>query len=274
MTALLAKQEFGVPRVLARVNHPGNEWLFNEQWGVDTAVSPPHILTAMVEEAVTTGDLVRLLKLEGGSIHRRAEADPGSPATGRPLYEIRMPTDSTIVAVLRDGHVVIPQPETVLVAGDELVALPARAPTTRCGQRSSATDLLGRLKLVPAPAIPEPGSVPITCGRRGIGLELAPQLAHEHSQRLHVGRCLRVPHVAEEPVVGPQHPRRRRQRLQQPPLGGRQVHGRIAADNGARRDIDDQIFGHEPRARRLRRRPTQQRTDPRQELPAPNGFVR
>ena len=58
VTSLLAKQEFAVPRVLARVNHPKNEWLFTEQWGVDQAVSPPHVLTAMVEEAVTTGDLV------------------------------------------------------------------------------------------------------------------------------------------------------------------------------------------------------------------------
>jgi trk system potassium uptake protein TrkA len=55
VTSLLAKQEYGVPRVLARVNHPDNEWLFTEQWGVDAAVSPPHILTAMVEEEVTVG---------------------------------------------------------------------------------------------------------------------------------------------------------------------------------------------------------------------------
>ena len=68
VTSLLAKQEFAVPRVLARVNHPKNEWLFTEQWGVDTAVSPPHMLTSMVEEAVTSGDLVRLLRLEGGRI--------------------------------------------------------------------------------------------------------------------------------------------------------------------------------------------------------------
>ena len=68
VTSLLAKQEFAVPRVLARVNHPKNEWLFNDQWGVDAAVSPPHILTAMVEEAVTVGDLVRLIRLEGGRV--------------------------------------------------------------------------------------------------------------------------------------------------------------------------------------------------------------
>ena len=66
--SLLSKQEFGVPRVLARVNHPRNEWLFTDQWGVDDAVSPPHILTSLVEEAVTVGDLVRLLRLERGKV--------------------------------------------------------------------------------------------------------------------------------------------------------------------------------------------------------------
>jgi trk system potassium uptake protein len=126
VTSLLAKQEFAVPRVLARVNHPKNEWLFTSQWGVDAAVSPPHILTAMVEEAVTVGDLVRLLRLEGGKVSIVEMTLPdGGPSVGRPLYEVRLPADSAIVAVLRDGHVVIPQPETVLAAGDEVVALPA-----------------------------------------------------------------------------------------------------------------------------------------------------
>jgi trk system potassium uptake protein TrkA len=126
VTALLAKQEFGVPRVLARVNHPGNEWLFTEQWGVDAAVSPPHLLTAMVEEEVTVGDLVRLLPLERGGISIVELTIPGdSASTGRPLYELRLPPDTTIVAIIREGHVVIPQPETVIAAGDEILALSA-----------------------------------------------------------------------------------------------------------------------------------------------------
>src|SRR5437762_8374974 len=66
--SLLSKQEFAVPRVLARVNYPSNEWMFTEQWGVDVAVSPPHILTSLVEEAVTVGDLVRLMRLERGAV--------------------------------------------------------------------------------------------------------------------------------------------------------------------------------------------------------------
>lgn len=124
VTSLLAKQEYGVPRVVARVNHPKNEWLFTPQWGVDVPMSPPHILTALVEEAVSSGDLVRLLKLEGGQVTLvEVTINDSSPMAGRPLYELRLPQDSAVVAILRGGHVVIPQPETQLVAGDEILAI-------------------------------------------------------------------------------------------------------------------------------------------------------
>jgi trk system potassium uptake protein TrkA len=124
VTSLLAKQEFAVPRVLARVNHSRNEWMFTEQWGVDVPVSPPHILTALVEEAVTVGDVVRLLKLERGKVSLvELTLDESSKVAGRPMYELRLPLDSAIVAVIRDEHVVIPQPETVLAGGDELLAI-------------------------------------------------------------------------------------------------------------------------------------------------------
>src|SRR5882724_6259282 len=68
VVSLLAKQEFAVPRVIARVNHPKNEWLFNENWGVDVAVSTPHLILALTEEAVSVGSLVRLLQLEKGRV--------------------------------------------------------------------------------------------------------------------------------------------------------------------------------------------------------------
>jgi trk system potassium uptake protein TrkA len=124
VTSLLAKQEYGVPRVLARVNHPDNEWLFTDQWGVDAAVSPPHILTAMVEEEVTVGDLVRILPLERGRISIVELTVPqDSPNAGRPLYELRLPPDAAIVAIIRESHVVIPQLETVIASGDEVLAL-------------------------------------------------------------------------------------------------------------------------------------------------------
>jgi trk system potassium uptake protein TrkA len=124
VTSLLAKQEFAVPRVLARVNHSRNEWMFTEQWGVDAAVSPPAILTALVEEAVTVGDVVRLLKLERGRVALvEIVLKEGSSAAGRPMYELRLPVDSAIVAIIREEHVVIPQPETVFRPGDEVMAI-------------------------------------------------------------------------------------------------------------------------------------------------------
>ena len=110
--------------MLARVNHPKNEWMFTDQWGVDDAVSPPHILTALVEEAVSVGDLVRLLRLQRGQVALIETTLPSeSPNANHPLYELRLPQDSAIVAILREGHVVIPVPETVLSPDDEILAL-------------------------------------------------------------------------------------------------------------------------------------------------------
>ena len=124
VTSLLSKQEYAVPHVVARVNHPKNEWMFNETWGVDVPMSPPHVLTALVEEAVTVGDLVRLFKLERGRVTLlEITIDEHSPVAGRPMYELRLPQDSAVVAILRGGHVVIPQPETKLVGGDEIMAI-------------------------------------------------------------------------------------------------------------------------------------------------------
>jgi trk system potassium uptake protein TrkA len=122
--SLLSKQEYGVPHVVARVNHPKNEWLFTETWGVDTAMSPPHVLTALVEESVTVGDLIRLFKLQRGQATLvEMTLDQDARMVSRPLYELRLPPDSAVVAILRRGHVVIPQPETTLVGGDEVLAI-------------------------------------------------------------------------------------------------------------------------------------------------------
>jgi trk system potassium uptake protein TrkA len=124
--ALLAKQEFAVPRVVARVNHPDNEWLFNESWGVDVAVSTPHLLTSLVEEAVQVGDLVRLLNLEQGKVAlMEVTLAEGSPAIGKTVGGLATPSDCTIVAIVRDKHVIAPGSETPLNEGDEVLALAA-----------------------------------------------------------------------------------------------------------------------------------------------------
>jgi trk system potassium uptake protein TrkA len=122
--SLLAKQEFAVPRVIARVNHPRNQWMFNENWGVDLSVSTPHLITALVEEAVTVGRLVRILELEGGQVELvEVTLADDSPVIDRSLQDIDIPRDATVVAVIRDEHVIMPRGNTVFEAGDEVLAL-------------------------------------------------------------------------------------------------------------------------------------------------------
>src|SRR5438270_2657280 len=122
--SLLAKQEFGVPRVIARVNHPKNEWLFNENWGVDLSVSTPHLITALVEEAVTVGRLVRILQFEGGQA-RLVEVTlaENSPVIDRALRDVDVPRNATVVAVVRGEHVVMPRGDTIFEIGDEVLAM-------------------------------------------------------------------------------------------------------------------------------------------------------
>jgi trk system potassium uptake protein len=122
VVSLLAKQEFAVPRVVARVNHPKNHWLFNESWGVDVSVSTPHLLSALVEEAVAVGSLVRLLQFQDAQLVEVTLAD-GSPAVGRAIKDLLFPRDATVVAVVRDAHVIVPRGDTVVQAGDEVLVL-------------------------------------------------------------------------------------------------------------------------------------------------------
>jgi len=122
--SLLAKQEFAVPRVVARVNNSKNQWLFNESWGVDVSVSTPQLLTALVEEAVSVGSLVRLLQFEGGSAHLvEVTLAEDSPAAGSAIADLGVPRDASVVAVVRDDRLVVPRGDTVLQTGDEVLVL-------------------------------------------------------------------------------------------------------------------------------------------------------
>jgi len=122
--SLLAKQEFAVPRVVARVNNPKNEWMFNETWGVDVSVSTPHLITGLVQEAVSVGSFVRLLSFEGGKA-KLAEVTlaDDSPAAGKEIVEVGFPRDTTVVAILRDEKLVVPRGDTILRVGDEVLVL-------------------------------------------------------------------------------------------------------------------------------------------------------
>ncbi|MGO4957305.1 potassium channel family protein [Luteococcus sp. Sow4_B9] len=119
---LLAKTEFGVPRTVGRVNHPENEWLFDEVWGVDVAVSTPRIMSALVEEAVSIGDLVRIFTFKSGSANLVELTLPAeSPRVGQQLRAISLPGDAVLVAVIRQGRAMRPDDGNVLEPGDELI---------------------------------------------------------------------------------------------------------------------------------------------------------
>ena len=119
---LLAKTEFGVPRTVARVNHPGNEWLFNEQWGVDVAVSTPRIMSALVEEAVSVGEVVRLLTFKRGHANLVEVTLPTqSPVAGRRVRDLSLPGDAVLVAIIRDGAPQTPERDAAVEVADELL---------------------------------------------------------------------------------------------------------------------------------------------------------
>jgi trk system potassium uptake protein len=127
VVSLLAKTEFSVRRVVARINHPANEWLFTEAWGVDVAVSTPRVLAALVEEAVEVGDLVRLFSFQQGQANLVEVTLPDSaPSAGSPVRDLALPQDAALVAIVRGARVIVPTPDEPLEPGDELlfVALP------------------------------------------------------------------------------------------------------------------------------------------------------
>mgnify|MGYP002628472615 CR=1 FL=1 len=128
VASLLAKTEYGVPRVVARVNHPKNEWLFDSSWGVDVAVSTPRIISAIVEEAVSVGDVVRLFSLKKGEASLVEITLPDdAKCLGRTVGEVKLPENATLAAIVRDGQVITPHPHDAYSAGDELLFIATEA---------------------------------------------------------------------------------------------------------------------------------------------------
>ncbi|ORV50789.1 potassium transporter TrkA [Mycolicibacter engbaekii] len=120
--SLLAKTEFAVPRVVARVNDPRNEWLFTDAWGVDVAVSTPRMLASLVEEAVAVGDLVRLMEFRKGQANLLEITLPDdTPWGGKPVRKLTLPRDAALVTILRGARVIVPQDDEPLEGGDELL---------------------------------------------------------------------------------------------------------------------------------------------------------
>jgi trk system potassium uptake protein TrkA len=120
----LARFEFNVPRVIARVNNPKNEWMFTKEMGVDVALNQAGILGKLIAEEMSLGDMMTMLKLRRGKYSLVEEKIyPGAKAIGVALKDLSLPKSCTISGILRGNEMVLPRGITTLEAGDEVLAL-------------------------------------------------------------------------------------------------------------------------------------------------------
>jgi trk system potassium uptake protein TrkA len=120
----LGRFEFNVPRTIARVNNPKNAWLFNPEMGVDVALNQSDILTKLIAEEMSLGDMMTLLKLRKGEYSIVEEkVHPLAIAAGKRLSDINLPSECVFVAILRKGQLIIPKGETILQPVDEVISL-------------------------------------------------------------------------------------------------------------------------------------------------------
>jgi len=120
----LARFEFHVPRVIARVNNPKNAWLFTPEMGVDVALNQADILARLIAEEMSLGDMMTLLKLRKGEYSLVEEkVHPEASVANKSLREIKLPPNCVFAAVIRKGQLIVPTGDTVLEAVDEVIAL-------------------------------------------------------------------------------------------------------------------------------------------------------
>ena len=120
----LARFEFNVPRTIARVNNPKNAWLFTQEMGVDVSLNQTDLLARLIEEEMSQGDMMTLLKLRRGEFSLVEEKlPPESQFLGRPLKDIPLPATCVIAAVIRSGQVLIPRGNMLFEVGDEVLAV-------------------------------------------------------------------------------------------------------------------------------------------------------
>jgi trk system potassium uptake protein TrkA len=131
----LSKQEFGVPRVIARINNARNEWLFNESWGVDVSVSTPALITSLVDEAVEVGAIIQLMTLAHGRMRLiEVTLDENAPAVVQNLSldELRLPDAVRVVAVVRNEQPLVPSPTMHFLVDDHVVLMARLDATDDC----------------------------------------------------------------------------------------------------------------------------------------------
>ena len=120
----LARFEFGVPRIIARVNNPKNAWLFTAEMGVDVALNQADLMGHLIVEEMSLGDMMTLLKLRKGEYALVEEkVHPEAIAVGRAVRELDLPAECVLTAIIRKGRLIIPRGDTVLQPADEVLAV-------------------------------------------------------------------------------------------------------------------------------------------------------
>ena len=122
----LAKFQFGVPRVISRINNPKNEWLFTRDMGVDAAVSGARMLAKLMEEETGLSHITTVLNLAAGEISIiRSIIEKNSIAAHKPIKELKFPKDCVIMTIVRENKVLLPSGKTILLPGDEILSVVA-----------------------------------------------------------------------------------------------------------------------------------------------------
>jgi trk/ktr system potassium uptake protein len=123
----LAHTCYQVPRTIAQINNPRNAWLFDQKFHVDVALNQSEILTNLIAEEMSLGDMMTLLKLRRGQYSLVEEKiPPGAKAIGVAIKDLALPEECVIAAIIRQGKMLVPRGVTLLEVGDEVLAVTDR----------------------------------------------------------------------------------------------------------------------------------------------------
>lgn len=121
---MMARFEFRVPRIIARVNNPRNAWLFTPEMGVDVALNPATLISHLIAEEMSLGDMTTLLKLRKGQYSLVEEkVHPTAVVVGKAVRDLHFPPECVLAAIIRKGELLIPRGDLVLQALDEVLAV-------------------------------------------------------------------------------------------------------------------------------------------------------
>jgi trk system potassium uptake protein TrkA len=123
----LSRSKFHIPRTIARINNPRNAWLFDQKFHVDVPLNQSEVMARLIEEEMSLGDMMTLLKLRRGQYSVIEEKIPsGAKAVGVAIKDLTLPEQCVIAAIIRDGKVIVPRGITTLEVGDEILAVTDR----------------------------------------------------------------------------------------------------------------------------------------------------